>query len=523
MAIDLNQEAIDLNNPVELEKFAKMLANLQGNILKSHGRNHAVSLFLEFSAEKRKQVKKWISDFTERYATSALRQYYEAKELKNNNIPGHLFACFYLSAEGYAALGFDDLTAFDEADIDVLKEEIPAIRFKTGMKNPKCAAKLKDPTPDKWEENYQKNIHALVLLADDNEERLKDVVARLEASTLEESMNGAVKIIFQEKGRVLREPAEPGKRGNPKEHFGFRDGISQPLFYKEDIEKELPPGAASPVKWNPSAPLKLALVKDPLADSEDCFGSYLVFRKLEQNVKKFVEKEAELAAALNLPENEKERAGALIVGRFKNGIPVSLFKASNQAEPVNFNNFNYKHEDSGQSNRTHDKCPYHAHIRKTNPRGDFSQLAEGIGEKELEKRIVRRGINYDHRSPSEIEATGDEPDKNVGILFMCFQSRIPNQFGFIQSAWVTDPGFPIIFEPNPVGGAITNRVIGLDPILEGNSAAANIKEQKWCPVWGDTQGEVSFHFNDVVTFKGGEFFFAPSLFFLNNLGKPPVE
>lgn len=523
MAIDLNQEAIDLNNLAELERFTRMLANLQGNILKSHGRNHAVSLFLEFSAENRAQVKQWISNFTERYVTSALRQYYEAKELKNNNMPGHLFAAFYLSAEGYAALGFDDLTAFDESDIDVLEEEIPAIRFKTGMKERKCVEKLKDPTPDKWEENYQKNIHALILLADNNQERLKDVVTRLKASTLPESTEGVVKIIFEEEGFVLREPAEPGKRGNPKEHFGFRDGISQPLFFKDDIQEELSPGANSPVKWNPSAPLKLALVKDPLADNEDCFGSYLVFRKLEQNVKKFIDKEAALAAALSLPENEKERAGALIVGRFRNGVPVSLFKTSTQEEPVNLNNFNYKHEDPAQSNRTHDKCPYHAHIRKTNPRGDFIQRAEGIDAKELEKRILRRGINYDHRSPSEVAETGDQPDKNVGILFMCFQSCIPNQFGFIQSAWVNDPGFPIIFDPNPVGGDFQNRVIGFDPILEGSSAVDNIKEQKWCPDWGNTQGEVPFHFNDVVTFKGGEFFFAPSLFFLNNLGKPAVQ
>lgn len=499
MEIDLNRTAIDLNNPAELETFLPMLANLQGNILKPHGRNLSVCLFLEFDNDQAR-VKRWISKFTRRYITSAARQHHEAKEFKANNISGHLFASIYLSADGYRIVGFNDLTKFDASD--------PSgdVRFTAGMKQ--CVTQLKDPDPSNWEETYQKTIHAMVLLADDYEERLQDVAKRVV-----DSLSGVGRVSFEEKGFVLRTK----KSNEPAEHFGFRDGISQPLFFKDDINKELPPDTdvLNPdLKWNPSAPLKLVLVKDPFANAEHCFGSYLVYRKLEQNVALFLEKEAQLVAALELPDSNKDRAEALIVGRFRNGMPAMVYDDSRPVEKPNLNNFDYKHDDPNESNRTHSRCPYHAHIRKTNPRGDFI-LGSKIDEEERLKRIARRGINYDRR-PREIAETDKEPKKDAGLLFMCFQSSISKQFAFIQTDWANNPTFPPISEIHPSLGIATNRAIGPDPILAPKFGDDETKKQTWCP--SRTSDETkSFHFSDVVTLKGGEFFFAPSIFFLGNL------
>lgn len=164
------------------------------------------------------------------------------------------------------------------------------------------------------------------------------------------------------------------------EHFGFRDGISQPLFLKEDIERVAKEQGTD--KWNPTAPLELVLVKDPLGEGDHSFGSYCVYRKLEQDVRGFKEAERELARKLGLSGKNAERAGALAVGRFRDGTPVTLSPTEQNPEPVS-NNFNYDEDQEGT------KCPFHAHIRKTNPRGDKNDRYQTL-EEHRANRIVRR-------------------------------------------------------------------------------------------------------------------------------------
>ena len=88
----------------------------------------------------------------------------------------------------------------------------------------------------------------------------------------------------------MRNPA-----GDGIEHFGYVDGRSQPLFLKDEVDKE------PREHWDPAFPLSNVLVADPLAaDPDRHFGSYFVFRKLEQNVRAFKEIEQELADDLGL-------------------------------------------------------------------------------------------------------------------------------------------------------------------------------------------------------------------------------
>jgi deferrochelatase/peroxidase EfeB len=88
-------------------------------------------------------------------------------------------------------------------------------------------------------------------------------------------------VVHEQKGYVLR---DANTYEEEIEHFGFRDGVSQPLFLKRDIDKEREHSDFS--KWDPRAPLNLVLFKDPLGDRDkESYGSFLVFRKLEQNVK----------------------------------------------------------------------------------------------------------------------------------------------------------------------------------------------------------------------------------------------
>jgi len=283
------------------------------------------------------------------------------------------------------------------------------------------------------------------------------------------------------------------KNGDGIEHFGFVDGLSQPLFLQADRD------AASARDqfnhWDPSAPLSLALLRDPYMAQDDCFGSYLVFRKLEQNVRRFTRHE-KILGLLGLTETDAERAGAMIVGRFRDGTPVTLSPVAGMPNPMT-NNFDYTRDKAAM------QCPYQAHIRKTNPRG------EGGGNLDDQRghRIARRGIPYGARQvePKDEPSIDQMPTAGVGLLFMCFQASIVNQFKFIQSTWANSS---ISIE--------TGLREGFDPVIGQQQGGGNPGRQRWPLEWGKPP-TMPFDFGGFVTMKGGEFFFAPSIPFLKNL------
>ena len=60
------------------------------------------------------------------------------------------------------------------------------------------------------------------------------------------------------------------------------------------------------------------LAADPAApDPTVHLGSYFIFRKLEQNVRRFKEGEEQLASDLGLVDEDRERAGAMLVGALR--------------------------------------------------------------------------------------------------------------------------------------------------------------------------------------------------------------
>ncbi len=83
-----NTMPINLSNgPIDPQssEYQNLLGNLQGNILKAHGRDHAVHLLLTFTAEAA-VVRNWMRDFAERYVTSAQKQRQEADDFKTRRI-----------------------------------------------------------------------------------------------------------------------------------------------------------------------------------------------------------------------------------------------------------------------------------------------------------------------------------------------------------------------------------------------------------------------------------------------------
>jgi Dyp-type peroxidase family len=284
------------------------------------------------------------------------------------------------------------------------------------------------------------------------------------------------------------------KEGAGLEHFGYVDGISQPLFFEDEIDNyrvENSISASTPTEdfvFNPEANIDLVLVKDPFVKNEKAMGSYLVFRKLEQNVKGFKDAEEELAKKLKLDGEDAERAGAMLVGRFEDGTPVQLSGEAGLINSAVLNNFDYEFNDES-------KCPYHAHIRKTNPRSD-------IGKEESKRHtMARRGITYGKRKVD----LSDKPTQDVGLLFMSYQKSIADQFEVIQRDWANNENF--------INRKETDK-IGLDLVIgQGDSRALGAYATKW----GDPNTIKQFGFDLFVTMKGGGYFFAPSIEFLKNV------
>lgn len=484
-----------LNNTVPIDqhdlKFDALLANLQGNILKSHGRDHTAHIFVEFHPTQRTAARAWIREFGGNDVTSAKKQLREIERFKQHGVPGELFVGLYLSAAGLTYFNVDN-------------GQFPADpSFQRGMEN----AGLNDPARDTWESTFKDlEIHALILLADDDKVALGLAAANLldELRPLTLASGTADPFISHkigiEYGNAIR-----NENGDGLEHFGYVDGISQPLFFEDEYEsfkKSAKPSPRSPLTWDPFASLSLVLVQDsldPNRDTNDSHGSYFVFRKLEQNVRAFKEAENQLAKNIGLPQHEKERAGALIVGRFEDGTPVTLSRDDGMIGSGSVNNFDYSNDIAGN------KCPFQAHIRKSNPRG--SGGAEPLPD-EKKHIMARRGIPYGQREVSTaIEGEPEQfPTGGVGLLFQSFQADLANQFEFIQRNWVDNPSFPF---SNPAGHT------GIDPLI-GQAASASDRDYDW-PTGYNSPNRIKATFGEFVHLKGGQYFYAPSIEGLKNL------
>jgi Dyp-type peroxidase family len=467
-------------------KHRKMFENLQGNILKGHGRNNTYHLFFKIKDtsslskpmqnEVREGFKNWLRNIADEHtgiitdAKTQLEQILHYKKTKND---GGLFACIHLSYTGYCKL-LGQAETDQKIDTSSAKN-LPAFLALRGggMKN----ADLND-THGQWEAGYQQDIDGMLLLADNNLGNLEAVQVKMMAA-----LGEFAEVVAIEKGCKLL-----NKEGAGIEHFGYVDGVSQPLFFEDEMEAFLAEhGIKDPQKlaYNPAASPDLVLLDDPFIRHAEAYGSFFVFRKLEQNVRGFKKAEKDLGYELGLLGEDKERVGAMIVGRFEDGTPLQVSDEEGIIGRGHFNNFNYNGDIS--------KCPFHAHIRKTNPRNDLPDAQSHV--------MARRGIPYGTREDEPNDGViENKPTKGVGLLFMSYQASIPNQFEVIQRHWANDPNF---LQPNT----------GIDLIIgQGGYPSSSEYLLKW---GGKPTQKASF--NQFVTMRGGEYFFTPSIPFLRNL------
>ena len=438
------------------------LDELQGNILKGHGRDHTLNYFLSFDETQLDRVKAQIRAVGTQ-TTSALRQLNEAEAFRNFNRAGGTNVFFFLTARGYQKLGMTPP---------------PGAAFGAAM----STRALNDPSPAAWEPHLKPGIDALLIIADDSVAKVGNAAAALTSSF---PANG-VGIRGIDAGHALRSaPSVNEPKGRGIEHFGYVDGRSQPLMLAADVQVEATRNGGID-RWDPRfGPGQAALVRDPHGTTADSYGSFLVYRKLEQNVKSFKERESSLADALQLQGDDRERAGAMVVGRFEDGTPLILEKEARDFNPTP-NNFNYSGDPTGL------RCPFHAHVRKINPRANSQEQRSHL--------MPRRGIPFGDPN-RDFEDEDNLPEGGVGLLFMAYNREIESQFEVAQRLWANDATFP------------DGLAQGADPIIGQGPQPDPV----WRPGYGQAGGELPLAFGHFVTMKGGEYFFAPSRGFLKTL------
>jgi Dyp-type peroxidase family len=435
----------------------------------------------------------------------------------------------------FSHAGLAALSSREEADA------IPDDSFRAGM--PDQAVALGDRSPDGdpevtkgWKVGGRGNVpEVLLIIAGDDERQLLQLADKLRPNASDSS---APTVIWEEMGYTRRDL--PGH-----EHFGFKDGISQPAV--RGLVSKDPDWYLTPRLLEPSAPgeVDFASPGNPLIwPGQFVFGypstngatdggggpvdppelnpkwlkngSLLVFRRLRQDVigfHSFLRQEAaRLAARPEFADMSSTRLGAMLVGRWRSGAPVMRTPLTDLPalgdKAVLANDFAFMADGlkprylpgtevpdafpRALADGRGVVCPRASHIRKVNPRDQDTDKGDQFDT--LMRRLLRRGIPYG--PPLAVPDVGPLPDDDGvdrGLHFLCYQTSIVGQFEILQSDWANS-----VFNPKPRG---VDLIIGQAP-----DAPREVELQTSA---GDVE-TVSAP-RQFVTTTGGGYFFAPSL------------
>lgn len=332
--------------------------------------------------------------------------------------------------------------------------------------------------PEEWSEAAQKKHYA----------KIEQCVSELQGSSSE--FPGA-QCLAQEQAHVIRYQRQV------REHFGFADGVSQPRINdgmpgsaiagkKASAESEWEPLAAGEFllgyydelglknRWDGKAPSinpRLPPKTEPARAAYQKMtmnGSFLVYRKLEQDV-----------AAFREYCSGDEELAAKLVGRRADGTPL----VAGEPKPKD-NDFDFGNDVQGES------CPYASHVRRVNPRLTLNAVVDSGTTLVDQHRIIRRGMPYGpFIKPDQCHKSA--PEKPRGLHFFCYNARIDSQFEFIQKNWINNCDF--MHMPSPI----------MDPVVgcrkEDDPGQFSFNGER-PPVFGLKQ---------YVQVKGGEYFFTP--------------
>lgn len=360
----------------------------------------------------------------------------------------------------------------------------------------------------------KKPVDGVLIAASDNLSWLTQECRKLETEIAKSGMS----VVHRDEGNVNAAPIAG------HEHFGFKDGISQPAIrgrWPKDpwpfvSARNIPPGKDfDPLRPDFAEPGRRLVwpghflfgygrqqrddsrtqnsADKPAGPPWATNGSFMVYRRLRQKpdaFAKFVDGAAK-ALAKKYPKAAlgKDRLAALLVGRWPSGTPIMRSPDKDIAivkDGLNYFSFAKKQTpalpgDTAPLNAADPDgmvCPLAAHIRKVNPRDETTE--QGFAERTVPRLLLRRGITY----------AANKNDK--GLLFVSYQSSVVEQFEFLMRFWVNQPDGP-------------RAAAGHDPLLFQGAGHCNLRI-------GKSVEKLATPGTFVVP-TGGEYFFSPSIAF----------
>jgi len=366
-----------------------------------------------------------------------------------------------------------------------------------------------------------KEADILVIVASDHSALLTETVKLIKKKATKYQLQ----LLFQQAGEAL-----PGKLSG-HEHFGFKDGVSQPGV--RGVVSAIPDDYLTPRYIQPTDPRSRLFAKpgqllvypgqfvlgmerqnpeelyNPDTERSKNFpewakyGSYLVCRRLRQDVRAFWEFAVTTADALGV---SAQQFASMLVGRFPSGAPVLrtpaddiralgaddlannhfLFddatRASNLIPIPGYPGDNYT---QAQQDMLGLVCPHFAHVRKVNPRDSATDLGK-IADS-LTRMILRRGIPFGAPVVGIKKPSPSLWKKERGLMFLCYQSSIENQFEFLTRRWANSTVQPNFGGHDPIigqEGSQGNRERFIDFPKDGSFQRVDIKTEWIFPTGG---------------------------------------
>lgn len=306
------------------------------------------------------------------------------------------------------------------------------------------------------------------------------------------------------------------KLPHDREHFGFLDGISQPAV--EGSHREPKPGDPK-IK---AGEFVLGYRNEyqmfpelPTLNRDYRFGrngTYLVVRKLRQDVAKFWNFVADYAQngdavpPVGMSNTDKMTwLASKFVGRFPNGTPL-VYESETQTDTPkeNLNTFYYAGGKEGKNPRDPNglKCPFSAHIRRMNPRDSQGPTPEASLTVSDRHMIIRRGMSYgdplfeDMLSLPTDSVQDDEQER--GLMFLCINANISRQFEFIQQTWANNTKFHGMYQDR-------------DPLIGNHELTDDSETTSSFVIPRKPIRQRVLNIPRFVTMRGGGYFFMPSL------------
>ena len=410
---------------------------IQGNVLPGFGSRHQVLLGLKVNEGQTAEAKSWLARLVPSIAS--LRDVNTLRNLRRSLLRQSFLSRAALPAAPSAPL---INIAFSIGGLRLLTPDADTIRdpsFRKGMAL--LSGSLGDPTrpdqeghPSRWivGGTPETTPDVLLILGAADACQLRDLAEGLRLSLVGVPASG-LSVIYDQEAFVLE---------GEKEHFGFRDGISQvgvrgrlsdlPLHFltRRYIDPADPralthgkPG--QPLVWPGQFVFGYPTQQDdeggpgPMADGGPEWmknGSFLVFRRLRQDVaalRAFLrEQVAELVRNEPFAAMTEARLAALLVGRWPSGAPLSRSPERDDPamvdDPFALNHFQFNAPadpvavlaEAGAPPRLVAGapadvpgylCPRFAHVRKVNPR-DLPTDQGGAFDQTLTFQVLRRGI-----------------------------------------------------------------------------------------------------------------------------------